>query len=211
MLANGYVIVRPSFWSFSKSLELPETSRFQLVPKQTSMLMVQVQTLRKKARNKLPFSGCNRESLFYSYKLFRQNYKNDLFNSYIIIYLIIGAQQMNLSMSPEHNPLPSTKTVLTGATQFLVTSSKFVIPEKVCFHSQLTPVQYVSKTNTIRIDGLCYYQDTWSAVAAANGCSAFKGFMMTPSISPYSLASLALMKKSRSVSWLIFSKLWPVW
>lgn len=87
------------------------------------------------------------------------------------------------------------------------TSSKFIIPEKVCFHSQLTPVQYVSKTNTIRIDGLCYYQDTWSAVAAANGCSAFKGFMMTPSISPYSLASLALMKKSRSVSWLIFSKL----
>lgn len=36
--------------------------------------------------------------------------------------------------------------------------------------------------------------------AAARGWRAFMGFIITPSINPYSLASFAPMKKSRSVS-----------
>ena len=49
------------------------------------------------------------------------------------------------------------------------------------------------------------------SATAASGWRALSGFKITPSMRPYSLASLALMKKSRSVSWLIFSRLWPVW
>jgi hypothetical protein len=46
---------------------------------------------------------------------------------------------------------------------------------------------------------------TQAGTGSGSGLSAFKGLEITASISPYSFASFALMKKSRSVSCTIVS------